>query len=109
MVYPGDSGWQQDAVRVELEHELTRQLGPGGDPDKAPKHQPGDGWIILGLVGGALVGALVGGGVGFFAGLFSGAAGLIWGGLAGAIAGAFAGERFKKHLIRRCLGPSHPA
>ncbi len=77
-----------------------RPGGMIGEPEKVPRKQPGDGWIILGLFAGAGVGAILGWVVADAAD-FNPFAGVVVGLLAGAVLGVLIGDLAKKRLVRR--------
>jgi hypothetical protein len=78
------------------------------DPGMPPEHEPGDGWIVMGM----LVGALAGGIGGFYFGLATGVISPYFGGAAGAVgfgmAGTFIGDAIKKLIRRKRRGRRTP-
>jgi hypothetical protein len=74
------------------------------DPSMPPEHEPGDGWIVMGM----LVGALVGGVGGFYFGLATGVISPYFGCAAGVVGlgliGTFVGEVIKKMIRRKRRG-----
>ncbi len=86
--------------RAFTEQDILRfRAGPGVNPEKVPRREPGDGWIILGLFVGAVVGAVAGWAAGDALGLNPFIA-LVVGVVVGGVAGTLLGDRFKKSRAR---------
>ncbi len=96
----GDYNARQNMDQRQTEMELQQASG-ARDPDKPPRRQLGDGWIVLGLFAGAALGALVGGGLSYWPGISTFSIGLITGAVIGALLGVLAGDRIKKITTRR--------
>jgi len=72
----------------EKTRELERQYRSEHDPERSPRPERGDVYIVIG----AIVGLIVGGVLGTFGGLF----GIAGGAIAGAIIGATIGDLIRK-------------
>jgi len=99
-----DEGERRESERRErafTEQDMLRfRTGPGVEPEKVPPAQPGDGWIILGLLVGAVAGAALGWLVAEWLG-FNQFIGVVAGVLVGAIIGTLVGDGVKKYVARR--------
>ncbi len=71
------------------------------DPNMPPAHEPGDGWIVVGMLVGAFVLGLVGFYVCYGTRAFNPYFGLVIGAIVGGFAGTFVGEAIKKAKRRR--------
>jgi len=71
------------------------------DSERPPAHEPGDGWIVVGMLVGAFVGAATGVAVAISTGVINVFFGLAGGAVLGGIAGTFVGDAIKKAKRRR--------
>jgi len=94
-----DEGERQESERRQREFTWLdmQRFRPGWwGPDRVPRPQPGDGWILLGMLGGAIAGGMAGGAIVMALGGMFVPSGV--GMLVGALAGTLLGDRVKKNL-----------
>ena len=82
-----------DMESRRVEAELQLQNRGKNDPERPPRPERGDFYIIIGLVVGAVTGVILGSFVGFL--------GFIGGAIVGGIIGATIGGAIKKYLQKR--------
>ena len=101
------AGWMwggfcaQEVERRRIELELRNEYGGKNDPERPPGKEPGDGFILLGLIIGVIVGGILGGAVGFYLDFLSDVLGLIGGIIIGGIVGTLMGDKMKKRLRQK--------
>ncbi|MFH1381743.1 MAG: hypothetical protein ABIH70_02505 [Chloroflexota bacterium] len=83
------------------ELEAQRQYGTKRDPERPPPREPGDGYIIFGLVVGAIAGIALGAAIALYFDFLSNVIGLVSGGIAGGVIGTIIGGEIKKRIIAK--------
>lgn len=97
LFYPGDSFSGQR----ELELETRLRYKSEHDPERPPKWQPGNKYIVLGMIVGMIAGGAAGVvGGSYYLGFVSVFPGFIGGIIAGGIAGAIIGDLIRKRRLK---------
>ena len=84
-------------TRFQLENEFV--FRPKHDPDKPPPRQPGDIYVVVAMVAGAVIGGSTGLFISYVTGRFP-FFGIAAGAVVGGIAGSFIGDWWKKKVIQ---------
>lgn len=108
MAYRPDSSYKNNSVSLawisdpfhkqkEFESDMRKIFSSDNDPEKPPRRQPGDKYILIGAIVGLIIGGVLGAFIGWFLFNIAGVLlGIILGLIIGGVAGAYIGEAIKK-------------
>ena len=95
--------WISDPLhkQKEFESDMKKIFSSDNDPEKPPKKEPGDKYILIGAIAGLIVGGILGAVIGWLLFNMTGVLlGMIFGCIIGGVAGAYIGEVIKKRHPR---------
>lgn len=92
-----------------LELETKSRYGKKNDPERPPKPEHGDKYIVIGAIVGLIIGGILGAVIGnYYFGFLGGAIGGVAGIIAGGIVGAEVGSVVKKRRGKREIDAQKP-